>query len=119
MSGVISLKDPYAYAERMTLLLIPCLLAAIISGFSCGRKLTVAQHQGVRRYATESVLMHSGITVLTLLYGLFLKPPNPLWPALMLMGSFLGLVLGHWWMQRNPPRELSTAQLRTDAILEN
>lgn len=103
----------------MTLVLIPCLLAAIISGISCGRKLTVAQHQGVWHNATESVLIHGGITALTLLYGLFLKPPNPLWPALMLLASFLGLALGHWWMQRNPPRELSNALLRTDAILEN
>ncbi len=103
--------------ESMTLMLILCLLSALASGVRCGRLLTVAQHQGVRRKVPEITLLHGGVTLLTVLYGLFMHA-GLLWTAIMLVSSALGLTLGQWWTQKNPPRELSVSQLRTDAILE-
>ncbi|GAA5503221.1 hypothetical protein Dxin01_02976 [Deinococcus xinjiangensis] len=102
----------------MAYLLLPCILVTLICGVLGGKKLAVALHQGNRRQLLDASLRQAGVTFLTLTYGTLLQPPSLLWPALMLNASVLGLLLGVWLAQRHAGRELSSAQLRTEAILE-
>lgn len=101
----------------MTILLLVCLVAVVISGVLSGRKITLARHEASRGRIIDAATRQLSITLLTVLYGVF-AGAGPLWTICMLIGSLAGVLVGHWAIRRVTPEELSDAQLGTDAILE-
>lgn len=93
------------------------MVMVLVTGIYSGRALRVAQHQGQRRRWADALLVQLGVTLLALLYGLVLLPGQWAWSALMLGACAAGVALGVR-LARRLTRELSSAQLRTDAILK-